>query len=252
MRVHTLVVALASLQLCAARPIEVPTLPATAHSVQIVSAIPKELRYVTFGMTVFQNVEDKVDISDWRLNDLALETVSSLLSPRFSVSHYQVDLGISELDRDSDLIKFMKQELMRDSKQDVYLVIWPTSRADSRYGREFPLGHRGVGVTKMETMFSSQSPTVHTYLMVTLLSGDTFEKIVSEPLRGGPPQKGRTLLEARAEGPSYGPTMPLPDFDWKVHWVQLSMQQQKEIHAAVQEVLVRSLTYTLHEMHLAQ
>jgi hypothetical protein len=217
----------------------------TVKTVGIISAVGDEITFATGGLTGINNRSQSFPIGSWGLDDLIVQQVTAALNGRFQVQPvtYGRDLFATaekesivtpvNLIRDDPFRKLVQTEVSPQGL-DAYIVI---TKAKSNFGG----GGRkveGIGFIRYGTVLESYNQ-VHALYEIRVFDGRTFdviEKMTAPPLDdvgavriAGP---SRTIDE------SYSPGAGDP-------------AQNEKLHAAITDLVARSLSSTLSDMHLA-
>jgi len=214
-------------------------------TVGIISAVGDEITFATGGLTGLNNRSQSFPIGSWGLDDLIVQQATAALNGRFQVQPvtYKRD-AFATIEKDSivtpvnvirgDPFKKLVQTQVSPQGLDAYIVI---TKAKSNFGG----GGRkveGIGFLTYGTVLESYNQ-VHALYEIRVFDGKTFdviEKMTAPPLDdvgvvrlAGP---SRTIDE------SFTPSAGNP-------------AQNEKLHAAITDLVARSLSTTLSDMHLA-
>jgi hypothetical protein len=214
-------------------------------TVGIISAVGDEITFATGGLTGLNNRSQSFPIGSWGLDDLIVQQATAALNGRFQVQPvtYKRD-AFATIEKDSivtpvnvirgDPFKKLVQTQVSPQGLDAYIVI---TKAKSNFGG----GSRkveGIGFLTYGTVLESYNQ-VHALYEIRVFDGKTFdviEKMTAPPLDdvgvvrlAGP---SRTIDE------SFTPSAGNP-------------AQNEKLHAAITDLVARSLSTTLSDMHLA-
>lgn len=277
MRLRTLLAVMLSLSACAANhpgTSDIPTipLPSSAQTIAVVSSLPQKMRLATEGAG-FTNTLEFVDIPLLHLDDVAFETVSKALSPRYRVMRGTVERPFVDdqsklealLDKESPLVDLVRHHVQTDGPADLYLVLAVSSRSGHGSSVTVPIVSPrlygvmsagqptlwDIGVSKKEDLLFTRPPVVHVYLMMTIIDGTTFKVLGQVPLMMDPSRPFPTGMAASYGGGAAYPVQPLPEFEWQRHWADLPTDQRMQLLNTIVSLLAQSLTYTIQQSHLA-
>jgi hypothetical protein len=214
-------------------------------TVGIISAVGDEITFATGGLTGLNNRSQSFPIGSWGLDDLIVQQATAALNGRFQVQPvtYKRD-AFATIEKDSivtpvnvirgDPFKKLVQTQVSPQGLDAYIVI---TKAKSNFGG----GARkveGIGFVSYGTLLASYHQ-IHALYEIRVFDGKTFdviEKMTAPPLDdvgvvrlAGP---SRTIDE------SFTPSAGNP-------------AQNEKLHAAITDLVARSLSTTLSDMHLA-
>ncbi len=214
-------------------------------TVGVISAIGDEFSYTEAGLTGFDTDDRSFAIASWHVDDLVVRQASAILSGRFQVQ--QVTYTSPTLARPEEQSPIALVNLMRDDRikatlrtdvspqaLDAYIVI---VKAKSQIGH----GNRtvaGLGMVSSGTAFGSYAQ-IHALYEVRVYDGHSFELIEK---RSAAPLDNADLT--RLAGPNrrvddgYLPSAGEPE-------------RNEKLHAAIVELIERSLPSTLQNLHLA-
>ena len=236
---------------CASDETLVVTVPPGTHRIAVVTSLPREFRVATTGFTVFENHLDLVDISDWRLNDVAFEAARAAL-PGYDVTHASTDAAIYDpanmFQKTPGLGDLVREHAHAEGPQDLYVVIYADQGAYPNSQEKEIL--QDLGVSKLRSPIGTISPVVHTYLMLAVLDGRTYAVLTKVHLMMDaqrPLESGALLI--KSGGPLY-PVQPLDGFDWKDDWRDFTPEQKELIRSQVNSLLKQSISYTIALTHL--
>ena len=217
----------------------------TVKTVGIISAVGDEITFATGGLTGINNRRQSFPIGSWGLDDLIVQQVTAALNGRFQVQPvtYGRDLFVTaekesivtpvNLIRGDPFRKLVQTEVSPQGL-DAYIVI---TKAKSNFGG----GGRkveGIGFIRYGTVLESYNQ-VHALYEIRVFDGRTFdviEKMTAPPLDDA--GAVRIAGPSRTIDESYSPGAGDP-------------AQNEKLHAAITDLVARSLSITLSDMHLA-
>lgn len=231
--------AIASLVLGAAAAFETRATKLQAiKTVGIVSAIGEELSLTQAGLTGLGNAGQNVSISAWGLDELIVQQATKLLGGRYRVQPVSYRRAAFAAIRDSAVapVNLLRsdpfKELVRSDVApqglDAYIVI---TRARSKLGNGRNV--EGVGLAEYRTLLADYG-LIHALYEVRVIDGKTFDVI--EKRAAAPLDNTGTVRIAGPSGPMDG--------------TYSGSASSERLHAAVTDLIVRSLPVTLGDMHL--
>ena len=214
-------------------------------TVGIVSAVGDQMSFATAGLTGLNNSTQSFQIGSWGLDDLIVQQATTALNGRFQVQPVSYNRSAFAAIKDSpvaavnlvrgDPFKKLVQTEVSPQGLDAYIVI---TKAKSNFGG----GGRkveGIGFITYGTLLSSYNQ-IHALYEIRVFDGKTFdviEKMAAPPLDDVGPVRlagpGRTIDESFA--PGIGDPV-----------------QNEKLHGAIADLVARSLSSTLSDMHLAE
>jgi hypothetical protein len=214
-------------------------------TVGIISAVGDEITFARGGLTGLDNRSQSFPIGAWGLDDLIVQQVTETLNGRFQVQPVSYTRHAFATVKDSvvtpanvirgDPFKKLVQTEVSPQGLDAYIVI---TKAKSNFGG----GSRkveGIGFLTYGTVLESYSQ-IHALYEIRVVDGKTFdviEKMAAPPLDDVGPVRlagpSRTIDESLA--PSTGDPV-----------------QNEKLHGAIADLVARSLSSTLSDMHLAE
>ena len=213
-------------------------------TVGILSAVGGEMSFAKAGLTGLNSRSQSFPIASWGLDDLIVQQVAAALSGRFQVQPVSYQRAAFAVIKDSpvapvnlvrgDPFKKLVQTEVSPQGLDAYIVI---TKAKSNFGR----GARkveGIGFVTYGTVLASYNQ-IHALYEIRVFDGKTFDVIEK---RSAPPLDD--AVEVKLPGPtrqvddSYSPGTGEP-------------VRNENLHRAITDLIVRSLSTTLSDMHLA-
>src|ERR1700733_2343765 len=214
-------------------------------TVGIISAVGDEITFARGGLTGLDNRSQSFPIGAWGLDDLIVQQVTETLNGRFQVQPVSYTRHAFATVKDSvvtpanvirgDPFKKLVQTEVSPQGLDAYIVI---TKAKSNFGG----GSRkveGIGFLTYGTVLESYSQ-IHALYEIRVFDGKTFdviEKMAAPPLDDVGPLRlagpSRTIDERFAPGTG-------------------DPVQNEKLHAAIADLVARSLSSTLSDMHLAE
>jgi hypothetical protein len=216
----------------------------TVKTVGIISAVGDEITFARGGLTGLDNSSQRFPIGSWGLDDLIVQKVTAALNGRFQVqpvSYTRADFAAIKdspvapvnLIR-SDPIKKLVQSEVSPQGLDAYIVITKAKSTFGGGGRKL----EGIGFLNYGTVLASYSQ-IHALYEVRVFDGKTFdviEKMSAPPLDdvGAVRIAGPSRMIDESLSPGAG-----------------DPAQNEKLHAAIADLVARSLPSTLSDMHLA-
>jgi hypothetical protein len=214
-------------------------------TVGIISAVGGEMSFARAGLTgLNNNPSQSFPIGSWGLDDLIVQQATTALSGRFQVQPVSYNRAAFAAVKDSpvapvnlvrgDPFKKLVQTEVSPQGLDAYIVI---TKAKSNFGR----GARkveGIGFVTYGTVLASYNQ-IHALYEIRVFDGKTFDVIEK---RAAPPLENSEAM--RLTGPSrlvdetFSPSTGDP-------------ARNEKLHGAITDLIVRSLSSTLGDMHLA-
>jgi hypothetical protein len=212
-------------------------------TIGIISAVGDEITFAKGGLTGLDNRSQSFPIGSWGLDDLIVQQVMAALNGRFQVQPVSYQRAAFAAVKDSpvapvnlirsDPFKKLVQTDVSPQGLDAYIVI---TKAKSNFGG----GARkveGIGFVTYGTMMESYNQ-VHALYEIRVLDGKTFdviEKMAAPPLDD--------VGAVKIAGPSR-----MVDESFSLNG---NPAQNEKLHAAITDLVARSLSSTLSDMHLA-
>ena len=214
-------------------------------TVGIISAVGDEITFAKGGLTGLDNRSQRFPIGSWGLDELIVQQITAALSGRFQVQPvtYQRE-AFAAAEKDSvitpvnvirgDPFKKLVQTEVSPQGLDAYIVITKAKSTFGGGGRKL----EGIGFLNYGTVMASYSQ-IHALYEIRVFDGKTFdviEKMTAPPLDN--------VGAVRIAGPSrmldesFAPGAGDP-------------AQNEKLHAAITDLVARSLPPTLSDMHLA-
>lgn len=208
------------------------------RTVGVISALGDEMSVSSMGLTPLNAPGQSVSIQSWGLDALVVQQATALLNVRFRVQPVSYPREAFAAIRESpvapvnlvrgDPFKALLRTDVSPGGLDAYVVI---SRAKSKFagGRNV----EGIGFAEYRTLLASYG-LIHALYEVRVIDGKTFdviEKRVASPLGN------RETI--RLQGPSQAVD---GTFDGPAG--------TEKLHAAIVDLITRSLPLTLGDMHL--
>jgi hypothetical protein len=212
-------------------------------TIGIISAVGDEITFAKGGLTGLDNRSQSFPIGSWGLDDLIVQQVTETLNGRFQVQPVSYTRHGFAAVKDSvvtpanvirgDPFKKLVQTEVSPQGLDAYIII---TKAKSNFGG----GARkveGIGFVTYGTMMESYNQ-VHALYEIRVLDGKTFdviEKMAAPPLDD--------VGAVKIAGPSR-----MVDESFSLNG---NPAQNEKLHAAITDLVARSLSSTLSDMHLA-
>ena len=243
-KVATVVLLAVSLSACAMFETRETKLQAV-KTVGIISAVGDEMNFARIGLTGPNNANRSFPIGPWGLDDLIVQQATAALTGRFQVQPLSYQRTAFAAIKDSpaapvnlvrgDPFKKLLKTEVTPKGLDAYIVI---IKAKSNFGG----GARkveGIGFVSYGTLLASYSE-IHVLYEIRVYDGKTFdviEKMAAPPLDNGATVEltGPSRLVDDSFSPSAGG----------------DPARNENLHGAITDLIARSLSSTLSDMHLA-
>lgn len=234
----------------------VTSIPPGAQTVVIVPSVPESLIVATRGVTIFGNNLDQPSIADWHLADLIYSSAKQALEPRYQVSEAIPNQQLIDtqsrlnaaLDHDDGVAQALSQLVHISPAPDLYVVFCVSARSHPYVDTPTtPYFMQDIGVSNQLAPFGLPSlvptVTVHTYLEVTVIDGKSMKVLGDTPLLMPPDSN-------IIHGPLMSRNDPMPerglkDFDWHDNWADMTHDEQTLIRATIEDLLQKSVPYTV-------
>jgi hypothetical protein len=211
----------------------------------IISAVGDQITFAKGGLTGLDNGSQSFPIGSWGLDDLIVQQATAALSGRFQVQPVSYRrAAFAMIEKDSavapvnlirgDPYKKLVQTEVSPQGLDAYIVITKAKANFGGGGRKV----EGIGFLTYGTVLESYNQ-IHALYEIRVIDGKTFAVIEK---RAAPPLDN--AAEVRLTGPSrqvddsYSPSAGDP-------------ARNENLHRAITDLIVRSLSTTLSDMHLA-
>jgi hypothetical protein len=214
-------------------------------TIGIISAVGDEITFARGGLTGLENRSQSFPIGSWGLDDLIVQQVTEVLNGRFQVQPVSYKRATFAAIKDSpvapinlvrgDPFKKLVQTAVSPQGLDAYIVI---TKAKSNFGG----GARkveGIGFITYGTVMESYNQ-IHALYEIRVFDGKTFdviEKMTAPPLDDA--GAVRLTGPSRTIDENFAPSTGDP-------------AQNEKLHAAITDLIARSLSSTLSDMHLAE
>jgi hypothetical protein len=216
----------------------------TVKTVGIISAVGDEITFARGGLTGLDNSSQRFPIGSWGLDDLIVEKVTAALNGRFQVQPVSYTRAAFAAIKDSPVapVNLVRSDPFRKLVQaevspqglDAYIVITKAKSAFGGGGRKL----EGIGYLNYGTVLASYNQ-IHALYEIRVFDGKTFdviEKMAAPPLDD--------VGAVRIAGPSRV-------IDESLSPGTGDPAQNEKLHAAIADLVARSLPSTLSDMHLA-
>ena len=213
-------------------------------TVGIISAVGDEMSFARAGLAGLNNSSQGFPIRSWGLDDLIVQQATTASSGRFQVQPVSYNRAAFAAIKDSpvapvnlvrgDPFKKLVQTEVSPQGLDAYIVI---TKAKSNFGG----GARkveGIGFITYGTVMESYNK-IHALYEIRVFDGKTFdviEKMTAPPLDDA--GAVRLTGPSRTIDENFAPSTGDP-------------AQNEKLHAAITDLVARSLSSTLSDMHLA-
>jgi hypothetical protein len=215
-------------------------------TVGIIAAVGDEFSFASAGLTGLDKTSQSFPIASWGIDELIVQQATAAMKGRFQVqpvSYKRAAFARPEKDSAVTPINFIRGDPFKKLVQaevspqglDAYVVI---TRARANFGD----GGRkieGLGFVRYDTLLAS-SNHLHALYEIRVIDGKTFDVIEK---RAAPPLDDADTV--RLPGPSrmveesFSPVAGDP-------------ARNENLHRAITELVTRSLSTTLSDMHLAE
>jgi hypothetical protein len=214
-------------------------------TVGIISAVGDQMTFAKGGLTGMDNRGQSFPIGSWGLDELIVRQATAALNGRFQVQPvtYTKD-KFAGIEKDSvvtavnlvrgDPFKKLVQTDVSPQGLDAYIVITKAKANFGGGGRKV----EGIGFLTYGTVMASYSQ-IHALYEIRVIDGKTFDVIEK---RTAPPLDN--AAEVRLPGPSR-----VVDESFSLNTG--NPVQNEKLHAAITDLIARSLSSTLSDMHLA-
>jgi hypothetical protein len=213
-------------------------------TVGIISAVGDEMSFAKAGLTGLSNPGQSLPIRSWGLDDLIVQQATMALSKRFQVQPVSYQRAAFAAIKDSpvtpvnfirgDPFKKLVQAEVSPQGLDAYIII---TKAKSNFGGS-NRKVEGIGFITYDTLLASYNQ-IHVLYEVRVFDGKTFEVIEK---RVAPPLDSSETM--KLTGPSQ-----LVDETFTPN--TSNPAQNEKLHAAIADLVARSLSSTLSDMYLA-
>jgi hypothetical protein len=213
-------------------------------TVGIISAVGEEITFARGGLTGLDNSSQSFPIGSWGLDDLIVQQVTTALNGRFQVQPVSYTRASFAAIKDSsvapvnlvrsDPFKKLVQTEVSPQGLDAYIVITKAKSTFGGGGRKL----EGIGFLNYGTVMASYNQ-IHALYEIRVFDGKTFdviEKMTAPPLDD--------VGAVRIAGPSRM-------LDESISLGSGNPAQNEKLHAAIADLVARSLPSTLSDMHLA-
>ena len=213
-------------------------------TVGIISAVGDEIIFAKGGLTGLNNRSQSFPIASWGLDDLIVQQATTALNGRFQVQPVSYNRAAFTAIKDSpvapvnlvrgDAFKKLVQTEVSPQGLDAYIVI---AKAKSSFGSG-PRKIEGIGLITYGTVMESYNQ-VHALYEIRVFDGKTFEiieKMTAPPLDDG----GQVTIA--------GPSRRIDEISPSDTG---NPAANEKLHAAIADLVARSLSTTLSDMHLA-
>jgi hypothetical protein len=215
-------------------------------TVGIVSAVGDEITFAKGGLTGLDNRSQRFPIGSWGLDDLIVQQITAALSGRFQVQPVTYPReAFAAVEKESvitpvnvirgDPFRKLVQTEVLPQGLDAYIVITKAKSAFGGGGRKL----EGIGFLSYGTVLASYNQ-IHMLYEIRVFDGKTFdviEKMAAPPLDDAG--------AVRIAGPSRM-------LDENFVLGSGNPAQNEGLHAAIADLVARSLPPTLSDMHLAE
>jgi len=215
-------------------------------TVGIISAVGEEFSFATAGLTGLNKASQSFPIPSWGVDELIVQQATAAMKGRFQVQPVTYKrAAFARPEKDSVLapVNFIRGDPFKKLVQtevspqglDAYVVI---TRAKANFGD----GGRkieGIGFVRYDTLLAS-SNHIHALYEIRVIDGKTFDVIEK---RAAPPLDDADAV--RLPGPSvmvdasFSPAAGDP-------------ARNENLHRAITDLVTRSLSTTMNDMHLAE
>src|SRR5258706_1771388 len=218
----------------------------TIKRVGIISAVGDEITVARAGLTGLDNGSQSCPVGSWGLDDLIVQQATAAMSGRFQVqpvSSKRAAFAMIEKDSPVAPVNFIRGDPFKKLVQtevspqglDAYIVITKAKANFGGGGRKV----EGIGFVSYGTLLAS-SNHIHALYEIRVIDGKTFDGIEN---MASPPSDSAEAV--RLPGPSrlvdesISPSIGDP-------------ARNENLHRAITDLIARSLSTTLSDMHLAE
>jgi hypothetical protein len=213
-------------------------------TVGIIAAVGDEMSFAKAGLSGLDNRSQSFPIGSWGLDDLIVQQATAALSGRFQVQPVSYQRAAFAAIKDSpvapvnlirsDPFKKLVQTEVSPQGLDAYIVITKTKSNFGGGGRKV----EGIGFITYGTLLASYNQ-IHALYEIRVFDGKTFDVI--EKRAAAPLDNVETI---RLAGPSR-------IIDENFSLGSGNPAQNEKLHGAITDLIARSLSSTLSDMHLA-
>ena len=212
----------------------------------IISAVGDEITFARAGLTGLDTSRQSFPIGSWGLDDLIVQQATAALSGRFQVqpvSYKRAAFAMIEKDSPVAPVNFIRGDPFKKLVEtevspqglDAYIVITKAKANFGGGGRKV----EGIGFVSYGTLLASSSH-IHALYEIRVIDGKTFDVI--EKMAAPPSDSAETVRlpgPSRAVDESFSPRSGDP-------------ARNENLHRAITDLIARSLSTTLSDMHLAE
>ena len=213
-------------------------------TVGIISAVGDQMTFAKGGLTGLNNRGQSFPIGSWGLDEMIVRQATAALNGRFQVQPVRYNRAAFTAIKDSpvtpvnlvrgDPFKKLVQTEASPQGLDAYIVITKAKSTFGGGGRKL----EGIGYLNYGTVLASYSQ-IHALYEIRVFDGKTFdviEKMAAPPLDN--------VGAVRIAGPSRM-------LDESISPGAGNPAENEKLHAAIADLVARSLPSTLSDMHLA-
>lgn len=213
-------------------------------TVGIISAVGDQFTFAKGGLTGLNTRDQSFPIESWGLDDLIVEQATTVLRGRFQVQPVNYKRAAFVVAKDSpigpvnlvrgDPFRKLVETEVSPQGMDAYIVITKAKANFGSSGRKV----EGIGLITYGTLLSSYNQ-IHALYEIRVIDGKTFkviEKRTAPPF--GDMEEVRLAGPSRRVDDSYSPSVGDP-------------ARNENLHRAITELIIKSLSTTLSDMHLA-
>src|SRR3990167_1804557 len=227
-------------------------------SIGVVSALGDQFDMMSIGTTVFNNSSGSGDISDWKINDLVIDSVSAQLQGRYdlvAVDYPRAEINSEEREKITgawiDDTKAQISEMLSDKLKpsggkapDAYLVIFPEHTATAFRGYQTFLD---IGMYS-SSLLGDRRSYVFVSAQMALVDASTFAVLRRQGFRSTF-QSADMTKRYKNDGFSY---WRIDESAWAADFDSLTDAQKMTIKAAVENYVKDATPLTLRMIGLIQ
>jgi hypothetical protein len=213
-------------------------------TVGILSAVGDQMTFAKAGLTGLGNRSQSFPIESWGLDELIVKQATAALSGRFQVqpvsykraafATVEKDSPLTPVNLMNDPFKKLVQTEVSPQGLDAYVVITKAKANFGAGGRKV----EGIGFVSHGALLDA-SNRIHALYEIRVIDGktlDVIEKRAAPPLDNA--EAGRLAGPSRMVDESFSPNAGDP-------------ARNENLHRAITDLITRSLSTTLSDMHLA-
>jgi hypothetical protein len=212
---------------------------ANIHTIGVISSFKETLELNEIGSTIFSNSKNTVSISEWKINELAVQEASSELQSKFSVKPVATDPSTFP-EESADIHDWKRKRfvsLPENGDIDAYIIILPSSDPD-------PLGSgsnlEGLGFLKHGRIFGSSKLALYAIYKVYIIDAKTGSII----------DYGSARVPDSAFLGDPSPYAPMQESQWIASASELTEEGKTELKDRFVALIRKSLPYAFYNANL--